>query len=670
MVNLKKIFFRGMSCLLFFSIVAGAADESTYKDMTKEGFDGLVLEENFEGPLQGWTLTGKGMVVKPHEGLNGNGCLFYERKDPKEYPAISKPVELQHGVVYKIRIDYKTEFINKGGNEFFCVRYFKNGERLSGTFHMSSDKKLVRDWDRLERTFTIPDEADSARASILLRTGRLGKIWYDNFVIEPVGGRPGRLYPLAPQSLALNESGEITFHAESMDYMEGKGLSISLEINGTKQTAVVKNDRGEFTLGNLPFGEYKYKAILKDDQKRLILAHTEGRFFRHKEKKNIISINSSQTVFLNEKKTLPVICFFGHIKEENTVDALARIREAGFNGILSVPRWITKPKDKNLSDSAQLLALLDLLQKNDLKFIYSIKYQLGNKPNAIKKFDFAEGIHNVTLKMVKTVKDHPAMLGWYISDENPLADIGLIRDLRERIASIDPNHPAITLTNMMDNFKEFASTGDILAIDAYPIASSSMKLEEEQDDGNMAGYVDAGMKTKLPVWNTIQIFSWGAFDSMDTKSSLVMRHPTEQEMCSMILTSAIHGVKAFLFYAYHPVIYYAEEKVPGSGKKQWLQIVKAVQMLRSIEQYLLSDAKTPQVQITQLAGKKAEACAFSLENGETIVAISCGGPKESKAELYVPGKDQLVSQYGKTKNLGGGRYLFTGKHVDCDLLKE
>ena len=55
--------------------------------------------------------------------------------------------------------------------------------------------------------------------------------------------------------------------------------------------------------------------------------------------------------------------------------------------------------------------------------------------------------------------------------------------------------------------------------------------------------------------------------------------------------------------------------------------------------------------------------------GKTKVLIVSLGPGKSSADIFVPGKPNLKSRFGKTVNLGGGRYRFTGLHVTSDVLE-
>ncbi len=663
----KKLFLLGAALMAGGTVWA----QSGYRDLTKEGMDGKpVLEEAFEAPLEesGWTVGGKGegFSRKFGYGVNGNGGLLYQRTDPKENSSLKKQVKLREGVIYKISLDWRSEFTDtdKGMVELFCVIHFdKNGKRLGGTFH-GSNYPAVNDWKKMSKTFSVPEGTDHSRVSLLFRAGRTGKVWYDNLIIEPVGGVPGRIHLTSPAALTLDNAGRISLFAEAVGYTPAKdALSAAVTVNGKTQEAVVRGNSAVLEFPGLPMGKHAFEAVLKDNDKKEILARRTGFLFRADRKENAVRFDDSKRLIVNGKKVLPVVLFLGQVKPdiESSEEVFAKVKAAGFNSILSVPQWIVPMQDDIVK---RTLSAFDLAQKHGLYLIYSIKYQLNGK-NGIKSYNGAGDVHSSTVEIVKSVKDHPALLAWYVSDENPLSELGAIQQLRERIAENDPNHPAITLTNIATNFKPFAATGDIISGDVYPIGATRNTCGESQSDGGMAKYVDDALATNLPVWNTIQIFSWGDF-----YKNVPLRYPTVREMRSMILTTAIRGAHGYMFYAYHPVMYLSRAKDPAAGAKQWKNITEAVQMLRSIEDYLLSDAEAPAVTVDKKYGQTVQARAFALENGKVMAVISAGGPGKSAAEITVPGKDNLVSKYGNTKNLGGGRYLFEGLHMDGDILLE
>ncbi len=663
MVN-KRILLAGAVLALSGAVSACAG----YRDLTREGMDGKpVFEETFESPLEksGWTVDGRGFRREFGFGVNGNGGLLYNRTDRKEHSELKKPVKLREGVIYRISLDWRSEFPDKGMVELFAINHFdKNGKRLMGTFY-GTNMPPVTNWKKMSRTFTVPDGTASSIVSLILREGRTGKVQYDNLLIEPVGGVPGRIYLTSPTALTLDSAGKISFFAEAVGYTPApNALSAAVTVNGRTQEAVVSGKSAVLEFPGLPMGRHAFEAVLKDNDKKEILARCSGYIFRADAGKNAVRFDGRKRMIVNGRKVLPVVIFIDQVlqKYESTDEAYARIKKAGFNGILAHPDWTT-PKQPD--SHARMSMAYDCAQKHGLYMIHAIKYQLNDNGNAITRYKSARGVHASTTEMVKSLKNHPALLAWYISDENPLSELGAIQQLRERIAEADPDHPAITLTNISSNFKAFAATGDIISGDSYPVGATAEQCGEEQFDGGLMDYINQSLATELPVWNTIQMFSWGEY-----YKNVPLRHPTAKEMRSMVLTTAICGAHGYMFYAYHPVMYMSKDKDPEAAGKQWKNVTEVVQMLRGMEDYLLSDAEAPALTVGQKQGSPVQARAFALENGKVMAVISASGPGRSAAEITIPGKDNLVSKYGNTKNLGQGRYIFEGLHMDGDILLE
>ena len=146
-----------------------------------------VFQENFEKGLTGWTKSGSGFSASAKDGVKGSGCVFYNRTNPKDYSSVSRNIKLTPGKKYKLTLKYKTDFKAQGLNEFFAIRYFKNKKPSTGIFYVFPDKKMKRNWEVITRTFTVPTDVDSeAGVSLLLRTARLGTVWYDDLTIEEI----------------------------------------------------------------------------------------------------------------------------------------------------------------------------------------------------------------------------------------------------------------------------------------------------------------------------------------------------------------------------------------------------------------------------------------------------------------------------------------------------
>ena len=135
----------------------------------------------------------------------------------------------------------------------------------------------------------------------------------------------------------------------------------------------------------------------------------------------------------------------------------------------------------------------------------------------------------------------------------------------------------------------------------------------------------------------------------------------------MVLQGTVRGARGYVFYAYHAIYLYSEKADPGKTQMQWANVVPVIRLLHELTPFILSKEKAPEVEVRQIAGPAVEAKALT-HDGKTCMVIAAVGPGRASAELFVRGEDRLTSKYGKTKNLGGGKYLFEGTDVSSDVL--
>ena len=71
---------------------------------------------------------------------------------------------------------------------------------------------------------------------------------------------------------------------------------------------------------------------------------------------------------------------------------------------------------------------------------------------------------------VRALKDHPALLGWYLADEPEYHRVlpESVQQLRALISEEDPWHPTIVVNNTFGAIRQFGQGGDIIAPDPYP----------------------------------------------------------------------------------------------------------------------------------------------------------------------------------------------------------
>ena len=657
----------GLCCLF-------ANDLASYKDLTKLSSSTPIFTENFNGGANAWTLP-KGWNYVPREGITGSGALKYIRKNPKDNTEATINIPVQAHIRYRLTLQYRSELkveANKKRMENFAIRYWdENGKKLPGSFY--NQKKMNsnnNDWDFMEFSFQPPKGVKTAKLCLLMRVERTGTLWFDDIVITPVSSEIAMLHMIGPQKLTLNEYGEVSWKCYAPTVSKNIKLAVQANVgNRVKRLPLNKYGIAKGSFGKFKNGKIPVEAKLLDlTNKRILAVDKANLFARGKKNYSVphnVEIDAFNRVIVGGKPFMPIGLFSAMIVEMKDTKALKQIKDAGFNTLLSIG-YVNPYGGIKESPEKTLLALCNELKKHDLKYIFSIKNQVELPKHKKKRGRYHWGQYKtknqVTAMTVKTLRNHPAMLAWYISDENSLDEIPNIRALRERISQLDPYHPILTLTDKVANFQHFAKTGDVLMHDVYPIGW-------RKNNGPAQSLITArnafgpAKDVSLPLWWVPQAFPWIA-SSLENLS----RNPTEEEMTSQCLLAAIHGVKAFILYSWQHAIYLSEKNDPGHSKKLWKDISKTVSVLKSLEPFIMSLDKAPSVKVKNITGKGVEAAAFRYGDKICVLIVSIG-PGNAKSEIIIPGCSGLKSKLGRTKNLGNGRYMFTGKHIQYDILE-
>lgn len=664
---MKKILYGILSAAGILS-ASEVADISQFKDVSGLTNTGPVFVENFESGAKRWKLPDGFSLVR--EGFNGSGALVYHRQTPQHYKfAYTVLKGLDHRQKYKLTITYRSELKEDPTRkvmEVFDIRFFKNKKMIKRIFYPRPFMN-VPNWQEISKTFTIPADADTCVLQLMITPKRVGKLWYDNIRIEPDGNAGEQFHLTKPEMLQLNKDKEVEFKFSFSVPPTNRKLALIVDANGKKFQFPVKKDvvRGNLTGVNDKI--VNIEAILVDLNAKTILNRNRFVVYNQTTPKPVgaVTFDEKGRTLVDGKPYLPIGIFLGFldVRKQKAPEVLQQIEDAGFNMLLSLGTHKfsffggVKPTHRE-----SMIAALDTLQKHNLKFIYGIKYQMPSQRH-YKEMDHVRGLENVNRYIVDSVKNHPAMFAWYVSDENPLDQLPEVQNLRRQISSRDPWHPTLTLTDKTLDMFSFAATGDVLMVDPYPIGRARGFEDKPQNMQQVRDHLDAAVKGGTPVWLVPQIFSWSSFQPHQKH-----RYPTETEIRSMVLQGMIREVKGYVFYAHHAIFLYSEKYDPGKSAMQWNNVRPVIKLLREMTPFILSNEKAPEIKIKQISGKKIEAKCFRSK-GKTVVVIAAVGPGEAKAEITVPKGLTLKSRFGKTIHQGNGVYLFTGKDVDSDLLE-
>lgn len=640
--------------MLFGAVVLGAAETWDIKEFTplKQDAGAVRISESFNGKTVAGLWMPEGFTLDATGGESGTGALFCEKKTPGKQLLAALDLKLSPQYKYRAKIRYRAENLkNVKGARLFCVEFYNQKKYAGGEYYY----KEVTDgqWSEIVLEFQPPAKFDHAFAGFLMPKNATGKVWWDNFSIEPAGMISALIYDVRPSNLTIRDhAGRISLKAYM--FLAGipeKDLRMYVSAAGKEYFREGKNGVYSVELGDLPDGELKAAAKLLNIKNRVILAEKELRLFVRKGQPADRGsyIDEYGRTVVDGKPFLPL----GFYCMYPTDEILRNLKEGGFNFVMPYRGHLDIGKN------------FALARKYGIRMFLNMMYQRPRgqgMAQAIPQMEFedARGVDEVLRAWVRKVKNEPMLMGYYLSDENPVDEVPYMRRVRENINEIDPDHLTVTLTYIAPHFPFFAETGDVLAVDNYPVETVASRTMKE-----IPNLLDDACRTGIGVWFVPQTFNWGVYKAKTPEEYRKYRFPTETEMRSMFLAGAVSGAKGFLCYAYHDIFELGDRKEPGSSAKNWPTVVRAVKILKELEPFILSVEKTPEVTVHSAAN--ARLCVWTA-GGRTAVAIVGLGPGQSSVEFTISGQPGLKSRFGGTVNLGGGKYRFTGNDICSDVL--
>ena len=246
-----------------------------------------------------------------------------------------------------------------------------------------------------------------------------------------------------------------------------------------------------------------------------------------------------------------------------------------------------------------------------------------------------EAAKEMLSKRIREVKDHPALLAWYIGDELPATLVPRQRMLYDLAKLADDQHPVYGVQDRWTDLRDFTQTMDVIGLDPYPVSNKPLRLVTDfMRNGRTA------MFDMRPHWSVPQAFSWQWYNEGAQKTQ---RFPTFFEMRSMVWQHIAGGANGIMSFAFHCLFYPTNLQ---DWRPRW-EITRAVhQEVKDMVPVLLSVESAPSVTVESgdLACrtwvKDGElyllACDISGKPGDATVRISSGKWKMLGTELGSP----------------------------------
>lgn len=165
-------------------------------------------------------------------------------------------------------------------------------------------------------------------------------------------------------------------------------------------------------------------------------------------------------------------------------------------------------------------------------------------------------IHEPSDQIVQALAHHPAMLAWYL-DEEPMGQFHVpgmdarfdsFLKRRDRIHSLDPNHPVFPLDvplivgNARPWWVKWNTAGDVSAHDNYPINPHHRSLSFEYGIPETVSLAAQSVKEAKPVWVCLPAFEIAG-------PAWPFNMPTPRQLRCMVYTSIVHGATGVMYFA-------------------------------------------------------------------------------------------------------------------------
>lgn len=205
-----------------------------------------------------------------------------------------------------------------------------------------------------------------------------------------------------------------------------------------------------------------------------------------------------------------------------------------------------------------------------------ITYNLPGTLCPVKGFRTQEDTDRAVLVRMNEIKDHPALLAWYTTDETPISMRPRLRRRYELVKAADPEHPIYGVFCQLDQIRGYRATCDVLGTDQYPIGRAPISLAAEQTRTAMAGMGWPAL------WQVPQAFDWRWFG----KKGDGFRMPTKAEARSMSWQMIANGSNGLIYYCFHHML----SDQPRKGfDRDWKMFCEISEEIAPVIPVLVSD---------------------------------------------------------------------------------
>ena len=305
----------------------------------------------------------------------------------------------------------------------------------------------------------------------------------------------------------------------------------------------------------------------------------------------------------------------------------------------SAPWYLRSDKD--------VIRFFDEAHKRNLKVQAGLGYLLtagvfGNFRTATKDPAVLE---KRVEKIISIIKNHPALLAYFIDDETTVDKIAKVIRGRKLINKYDPFHPAWGVSFQTEAYEHYLPAVDIISYDTYPV----------RINGNLFHGWSQARKA-----NILTPMIWMVPQCYQRDNGVPI---TVEGMLYSCALPIMYGARGFIFWTVGPTRY---EK--GDMDKRWGELAEVGRTLKGMENFILSEIPA---RLLDVKNRKEKTEAALLTDGKGNFMIAAAGMyQDHDSEIRIPENLTLVSsKFGHLKEISPGVLRYEGGRFTCDYGK-
>ena len=524
----------------------------------------LVKNAGFEEGALHWQISADSAVVVSDIAHSGNHSLFYDNPSASRYKLFFQNVQVQPGQHLQFSVWVKGEGVGGSGAGLYMQSYA--GVNFMGGSYPGGIKGTF-DWKQVTGEYTVLPNTTGSSVGLFLKKGATGKVWFDDVEVRIVTPPPFISSLLYPNYRGIVQQGDTSpwkyqVQINAAADWKKNPLKIITTLTNAEQKVLLKQQHSVASTEQqvllsmkAPQGLAKGNYVLTQN-----IIDPNGETYRVNQQR-IQVVSAMPKVYIDQdgftvvdgKRFFPMGLYL-HAPQTSD-DNLARISEGGFNTVLSY-----NSQDPN--------AYLARAAKHDLKVVYN---------------------SGKSTKYVDLLRNKPALLAWYTSDEPDTGDLPALRAAYQKIQQADFNHPTFLVQDKAGMMPKHFDNTDILGADPYPVGSANLTKTSR----NTRLAVDAVRGAK-GVWIVPQLMDWHVYRP-DSK----VHPPSLDELRNQAYQAIINGAKGLIWYSYYDLMYTKSRPRDKSTEdmdifnRRWKDAVKMTAEINQIVPVVLANKKVP-----------------------------------------------------------------------------